>query len=170
MGVPFVAQWLMNPARIHENVGSTPGLAQQVKDLRYHELWCMLQMQLGSHVVVAVAQASGHSSDRPLGWEPPYATGVALKQQKKKKEKKRRKTSPRLEQNFMVRIGKPNMLLGWISLGTHLLSLQSMGINTVFLVQLNRIFPIVLFQGKSEFMQKSQFLLPFWLCPCPNSL
>ena len=28
MGVPFVAQWLMNPARIHENVGSTPGLAQ----------------------------------------------------------------------------------------------------------------------------------------------
>ena len=31
-GVPIVAQWLMNPTRNHEVVGSIPGLAQQVKD------------------------------------------------------------------------------------------------------------------------------------------
>ena len=31
-GVPIVAQWLTNPTRSHEVVGSIPGLAQSVKD------------------------------------------------------------------------------------------------------------------------------------------
>ena len=31
-GVLFLAQQLMNPTRIHEVVGSIPGLAQRVKD------------------------------------------------------------------------------------------------------------------------------------------
>ena len=31
-GVPFVAQWLMNPTRNDEVVDSITGLAQQVKD------------------------------------------------------------------------------------------------------------------------------------------
>jgi len=31
-GVPIVAQWVTNPAGIHEDVGSIPGLTQWVKD------------------------------------------------------------------------------------------------------------------------------------------
>ena len=33
LGVPVVAQWLTNPTRYHEVVGSIPSLAQWVKDL-----------------------------------------------------------------------------------------------------------------------------------------
>ena len=33
VGVPFVAQQLMNPIRIHEDMGSIPCLTQWAKDL-----------------------------------------------------------------------------------------------------------------------------------------
>ena len=54
----------MNPTRNHEVAGSTPSLAQWVKDLALLWLWCSL---------ASVAPI------RPLGWEPLDAVGVALK-------------------------------------------------------------------------------------------
>ena len=45
----------MNLTRNHEVKGLIPGLAQWVKDLCCHELWCKLQMQPGSEVAMVLA-------------------------------------------------------------------------------------------------------------------
>ena len=57
-----MAQQLTNPTSIHEDVGSIPGLDRS-GIWRCHELWCRSQTWLGSRVAVAVAWASGCSSN-----------------------------------------------------------------------------------------------------------
>ena len=51
------------------------------------ELWCRLQKQLGSCVVVAVVQANNYSSDSTIAWKTPCASGMALKSKKMKSKK-----------------------------------------------------------------------------------
>ena len=61
-----------NPTRNHEVAGLIPGLSQRVKDLALLLLWLW-------HRPAATAPI------RPLGWEPPYAAGAALKKRPKKR-------------------------------------------------------------------------------------
>ena len=67
-----MAQWLMNPTRNHEVMGSIPGLAQWVEDPVLLWLWCRL---------------AARAPIGPLAWESPYAMGMALEKAKKKKKK-----------------------------------------------------------------------------------
>ena len=71
LGVPIVAQQkriqLGTERSQIQSLASLSGL----RILHCHELWCSLQRQLGSGVAVALI--------KPPAWEPPYATGAALK-------------------------------------------------------------------------------------------
>ena len=70
---------VMNLTRIHEDVGLIQASFSGLRIQHCHELWCRSQMQFGSRVAVAVATALV----RPLFWELPYPSSVALKSKKK---------------------------------------------------------------------------------------
>jgi len=69
-GGPFEALRLTNLIRIHEDAGLIPGLTQWVKDPSLLWLW------LWSAAVAPI---------RPVAWEPPYASCMALKRKKQNK-------------------------------------------------------------------------------------
>ena len=50
-----MAQRVKNPTNVHKDVSLIPGLTQWVEALALLKLWCSLQIQLRSHIAVAVA-------------------------------------------------------------------------------------------------------------------
>ena len=79
-------------------------LLSGLKIWRCRELWCRLQTRLGSGVAVALVLAGVGAATapiRPLAWEPPYATGAALKRQKKKKRFKKKKKKQNMLSLFL---------------------------------------------------------------------
>ena len=57
----------------------SPASLSGLRIQRCHELWYRLQTRLGSHIAVAVVQASNCSSNSTLSVELPYTVGAALK-------------------------------------------------------------------------------------------
>ena len=77
-----MAQWVTNPTGIYEDEGSIPGLSGS-RSWCCRELWCRLQMQLKSHVAVAVTVAGSCSSD----WTPGLGTSICCRCGPKNKTK-----------------------------------------------------------------------------------
>ena len=73
-----MVQWLPNPTRNHEVVGSIPGLAQC--------LW---------------ARRWAPAPISPLAGEPPYAAGSGPKKGKKKKKKKKKSLLSQVPENLL---------------------------------------------------------------------
>ena len=89
-----MVQQAKNPTSIHEDVGTIPGLARQVK-LSGVAMTCGIGRIRGSDPALLWlwCRLAAAALIRPPGWELPYATGEVIKKiivKKKKTEKRKR--------------------------------------------------------------------------------
>ena len=84
-----MAQWLTNPTRNHEVVGSVPALAQWVKGSGV-AVSCGVGCRCGSDPALLRLwpTLAATAPIRPLAWEPPHAAGAAQEMAKRRKKKK----------------------------------------------------------------------------------
>ena len=84
-----MAQWLMNLTRNAEVLGLIPGLDQWVTGSSI-AVNCGVGCRCGSDPVLLWLwrRLAATALIGPLGWEPPYAMGVALGKTKKDQQKK----------------------------------------------------------------------------------
>ena len=75
-----MAQWLTNPTRKHEVVGSTPGVTQWDKD----PLSCGIGRRRNSELSLLWLwrRPAAIAPIRPLAWELPRAVGAAIEKAK----------------------------------------------------------------------------------------
>ena len=76
------------------------------------ELWCRLQMWLGSHVAWLWCRLAAIAPIWPLAWELPYATSVALKSKQTNNPPQRTKKTPQKTRHVTFSVNS--------SLGLHL--------------------------------------------------
>ena len=79
-----MVQWLTNPTKNHEVVGSVPDLAQWVKGSGI-AVSCGVGRRCGSDLALPWLWCRPASAAliRPLAWELPYASGAAIKEKRK---------------------------------------------------------------------------------------